>query len=158
MGRDVHSNPFKEIDGAGTPEHLNAVGQWLSENVANNQSGLAGSNRDSRGVWCTNCHNQLSQEIWKNENMEDHVHDIPGPGATNIRALGSLNAIAAAVGVSTQQAIDWLAAKAAKKTTRRSGRKAAPAKTAKKKAAKKSPARKAKKKAARKAAKSKSAE
>jgi hypothetical protein len=29
VGRDVHSNPAKDIDGAETPEHLNAVGQWL---------------------------------------------------------------------------------------------------------------------------------
>ncbi|MEN8180320.1 MAG: hypothetical protein ABFS39_17095, partial [Pseudomonadota bacterium] len=96
------------IDGAETPEYLNAIGQWLSDNVANNQAGLAGSERDARGIWCTNCHNQLSQEIWKKENMEDLVHDVPGPGATNIRALASLDDIAATVGVSTQQAIDWL--------------------------------------------------
>ena len=108
VGRDVHSNPFKDIDGAETPEHLNALGTWLVNNVSRNQSGLTGSDRDMRGLWCTNCHNQLSQEIWKNENMVDLVHDEPAPGAENIRALGSLDAIAAAVGVSTQQAIDWL--------------------------------------------------
>ncbi len=108
VGRDVHSNPFKDIDGAGTPEHLNAIGEWLRDNVAHNQAGLAGSERDARGIWCTNCHNQLSQEIWKQENMEDLVHDIPAPGATNIRSLASLDEIADAVGVDIQQAIDWL--------------------------------------------------
>jgi hypothetical protein len=86
VGRDVHSNPFKDIDGAGTPEHLNAVGDWLVQNVSRNQAGLPGGERDNRGVWCTNCHNQLSQEIWKNENMVDLVHDVPGPNAVNIRA------------------------------------------------------------------------
>ena len=108
VGRDVHSNPFKDVDGAETDEHLNAIGEWLKTNVARNQGGLAGSPRDMRGLWCTNCHNQLSQEIWKNENMEDLVHNVPGPGAVNIRELPSLDAIASAVGVEEQQAIDWL--------------------------------------------------
>ena len=107
VGRDVHSNPFKDVDGAETPEHLNAIGDWLVQNVSRNQSQHDGE-RDMRGIWCTNCHNQLSQEIWKKENMVDLVHDIPGPGAENIRALPSLDLIAEAVGVSTQQAIDWL--------------------------------------------------
>ena len=107
VGRDVHSNPFKDIDGAETPEHLNAIGDWLVQNVSRNQSQHDGE-RDMRGIWCTNCHNQLSQEIWKQENMEDLVHNIPGPDAENIRALPSLDLIADAVGVSTQQAIDWL--------------------------------------------------
>ena len=107
VGRDVHSNPFKDIDGAETPEHLNAIGDWLVQNVSRNQSQHDGD-RDMRGIWCTNCHNQLSQEIWRNENMVDLVHDVPAPGATNIRALGSIDAIASAVGVSSQQAIDWL--------------------------------------------------
>ena len=35
VGRDVHSNPGKDTDGAETPEHLNPVGQWLSDNVFN---------------------------------------------------------------------------------------------------------------------------
>jgi hypothetical protein len=108
VGRDVHSNPFKDIDGAETPEHLNAIGEWLVDNVSRNQGGLPGGERDNRGIWCTNCHNQLSQEIWKNENMVDLVHDVPGPDATNIRALPSLAAIAGAVGVDEQQAIEWL--------------------------------------------------
>ncbi|MES9815302.1 MAG: hypothetical protein ABW155_01500 [Candidatus Thiodiazotropha sp.] len=108
VGRDVHSNPFKDIDGAGTPEHLTAIGEWLRDNVSRNQAGLAGSDRDDRGIWCTNCHNQLSQEIWKRENMESLIDGIPGPGASNIRALASLDEIAAAVGVDTQQALDWL--------------------------------------------------
>ena len=31
VGRDVHSNPMKDVDGAETPAHLNAVGSWLAE-------------------------------------------------------------------------------------------------------------------------------
>jgi hypothetical protein len=45
------------------------------------------------GIWCTNCHNQLGQEIWKAENMVSLVHGVPGKeadgvtDAVNIRAL-----------------------------------------------------------------------
>jgi len=114
VGRDVHSNPLKDVDGAETPEYLNAVGQWLSDNVYNNQAGLVGSDADTRGVWCTNCHNQLGQSIWAKENMVDLINGIPGKeddlttDAVNIRALPSLAAIAAAVGVSENQAKAWL--------------------------------------------------
>jgi len=63
VGRDVHSNPGKDSDGAETPEHLNAVGAWLSAKVFDNQAGLTGDNQDTRGIWCTNCHTQLGQEL-----------------------------------------------------------------------------------------------
>lgn len=95
VGRDVHSNPGKDSDGAETPEHLNAVGQYLADNVAN----------DGNGIWCTNCHNQLGQELWKAENMESLVHGI---GLNNPRAEPTLAAVAAAVGVSEEQAIAWV--------------------------------------------------
>ncbi|MES9990965.1 MAG: hypothetical protein ABW098_03370 [Candidatus Thiodiazotropha sp.] len=113
VGRDVHSNPFKDIDGAGTPEHLTAIGEWLKVNVSRNQAGLAGSDRDNRGIWCTNCHNQLSQEIWKRENMVSLIKGEPGKtsageDAVNIRALGSLAEIADALGVTEDQAESWL--------------------------------------------------
>ena len=100
VGRDVHSNPGKDSDGAETPEHLNAVGQWLSDNVHSDP----GPNGDL-GIWCTNCHTQLSQEIWKAENMEDLVR---GEGINNPRGEPTLAAVAAAVGVSEEQAIAWL--------------------------------------------------
>jgi hypothetical protein len=95
VGRDVHSNPGKDTDGAETPEYLNAVGQYLADNVAN----------DGNGIWCTNCHNQLGQEIWKAENMEDLVR---GVGITNPRAEPTLAAVAAAVGTTLEQAELWL--------------------------------------------------
>ena len=99
VGRDVHSNPGKDTDGAETPEHLNAVGQWLSDNVYNDGNSVNG------GLWCTNCHQQLGQEIWKAENMEDLVH---GVGLTNPRGESTLAAVAAAVGTTEDQAIAWL--------------------------------------------------
>ncbi len=95
VGRDVHSNPGKDNDGVETPAHLNAVGQYLADNVAN----------DGLGIWCTNCHNQLGQEMWKAENMESLVH---GVGTTNPRGEPTLAAVAAAVGTTEAQAISWL--------------------------------------------------
>jgi len=104
VGRDVHSNPGKDSDGVETPAHMNAVGQYLVDNVAST----------GNGIWCTNCHNQLGQEIWKAENMVSLVHGVPGKqadlvtDAVNIRALPTLAAIAAAVGTTTAQAESWL--------------------------------------------------
>ena len=104
VGRDVHSNPGKDSDGVETPAHMNAVGQHLQATVAN----------DGMGIWCTNCHNQLGQEIWKAENMVDLVNGVPGKeadgvtDAVNIRALPDLASIAAAVGTTEAQAISWL--------------------------------------------------
>jgi len=95
VGRDVHSNPGKDSDGVETPAHLNAVGQYLADNVAN----------DGNGIWCTNCHNQLGQEMWKTENMTNLVR---GEGDTNPRAEPTLAAVAAAVGTTEEQAIAWL--------------------------------------------------
>jgi hypothetical protein len=98
VGRDVHSNPGKDSDGAETPEHLNAVGQWLADNVSNNPG-------ENTGIWCTNCHTQLSQEIWKAENMEDLVR---GVGLNNVRAM-SLQGIADEVaGGDIDQVTAWL--------------------------------------------------
>jgi hypothetical protein len=106
VGRDVHSNPLKDVDGAETPTHLNAVGQWLSDNVFNNQDGVAGvSGSPTRGLWCTNCHTQLSQEIWKTENCVDEIN---GNCTTNPRGQSTLAGVASAVGVSQNQAIAWL--------------------------------------------------
>ncbi|RKZ69885.1 MAG: hypothetical protein DRQ44_02265, partial [Gammaproteobacteria bacterium] len=98
VGRDVHSNPGKDTDGVETVAHLNAVGQWLEDNVAHDNGG-------DNGLWCTNCHNQLGQELWKEENMTSLVH---GEGTNNPRAEPTLAAVAAAVGVSEAQAIAWL--------------------------------------------------
>jgi hypothetical protein len=106
VGRDVHSNAMKDVDGAETPEHLNAVGQWLSTNVFNNQDGAAGvPGHDTRGLWCTNCHTQLGQQIWAAEDCNDLIH---GDCLNDVRGLGSLAEVAAAVGVSEAQAIAWL--------------------------------------------------
>ncbi len=105
VGRDVHSNPMKDKDGAETPEHLNSVGRWLKANVSRNQQGLAGSPKGFRGIWCTNCHTQLSQEIWR---AEDCDNLIESKCVNNVRG-GSLQSIANKVaGGDLAKVLNWL--------------------------------------------------
>jgi len=109
VGRDVHSNPGKDLDGAGTPGHLNPVGEWLQANVANDTGTW-------KGIWCTNCHNQAGQQMWKAENVADLVNAQPGdPGHVREPGIGAglsdvVAAINASLGTATteQQFIDWL--------------------------------------------------
>ena len=98
VGRDVHSNPMKDVDGAETPSHLNAVGSWLKTNVAMDSG-------EDRGIWCTNCHSQLGQELWRTEDCNDLIH---GDCLVNPRGASTLAGVAAAVGLSEQEAIDFL--------------------------------------------------
>jgi hypothetical protein len=105
VGRDVHSNPLKDVDGAETPAHLNAVGQWLADNVFYNQGESEVPGPDTRGVWCTNCHTQLGQEIWRNEDCHDLIN---GDCENDVRGLPSLEAVASAVGLTLNEAIDYL--------------------------------------------------
>jgi|GEM_PF-401308 len=97
VGRDVHSNRNKETDGAGTPEHLNAVGEWLVENVAWDSG-------EWKGIWCTNCHSQLGQELWKSDNWSDPVNNV----GTTLRNEATLADIASGLGISLAQAESWL--------------------------------------------------
>ena len=120
VGRDVHSNPLKDLElhGGNAPVngqniHLNAVGQWLSQNVARNQAGRAGSDADVRGIWCTNCHTQLSQEIWRNEDCNDLIHSDPTKTSSpdclvNPRAASNLTTLAGMVGMSYQTLLDYI--------------------------------------------------
>ena len=64
VGRDVHSNPNKDKDGAETPEHLNAIGQWLQTNVSK-----IGNGGEAKGLWCTNCHNEFSRILYQKDNI-----------------------------------------------------------------------------------------
>lgn len=104
VGRDVHSNRNRAADLDGK-SHLNAVGQWLVTNVATKDTGGI-----DKGIWCTNCHTQFSQELWRAENVKDLVHSKPGdPG--NVRepkANATLNDVATAAGISLSTAIAWL--------------------------------------------------
>ncbi|MBC8520359.1 MAG: hypothetical protein H8D24_08165 [Gammaproteobacteria bacterium] len=88
-GRDVHSNPYKDKDGAGTPEHLNAIGSWIQANVSNIGNGEGG-----KGLWCTNCHSPLARALYQADNL---THAFRQEGAT-LRDK-SLEEIAAGIGV-----------------------------------------------------------
>jgi hypothetical protein len=108
VGRDVHSNPGKDLDGAETASHLNPIGQWLQTNVANDSGSW-------KGIWCTNCHNQATQQVWKAENVADLVNAQPGdPGHVREPASGDLAGVLAAVntalGTTTDMTtfIEWL--------------------------------------------------
>ena len=103
VGRDVHSNPMKDVDGAETPSYLTAMGDFLNTEVA--QVG-----NEDRGIWCTNCHSQLSQEVWRTEDCNDLIH---GDCLVNPRGAATLADVAAAVGWSEQEAIDSLDPKVA---------------------------------------------
>ena len=98
VGRDVHSNPGRNTDGAETPSHLNPIGQWLVTNVAKDTG-------TDKGIWCTNCHSQLGQELWKKDNMSDPIH---GVGVYTARNESFPAGVAAALGVSEAQTIAWL--------------------------------------------------
>ena len=98
VGRDVHSNPLKDIDGAETPSHLTAVGSWLEANVANDSG-------EDRGIWCTNCHSQLSQEIWRTEDCNDLIR---GDCLVNPRGAASLADLATMIGSDVSTVESWL--------------------------------------------------
>jgi hypothetical protein len=104
VGRDVHSNPNKDNDGAETPEHLNPMGQWLQANVSQDGNSVNG------GLWCTNCHQQFGQELWKAEDVDSLVHAQPGdPGHVREPFAGATLAdVASGLGISLAQAESWL--------------------------------------------------
>jgi hypothetical protein len=93
VGRDVHSNRNKNHDGIQIPAHLNAVGKWLQENV----SKIGSADKGGKGLWCTNCHTQLSRELYQRDNLTNAFKQT---GRT-IRDK-SLDQIAAAMGISTE--------------------------------------------------------
>ena len=93
VGRDVHANRNKDKDGAETPEHLNAIGQWIQTNVSN-----IGNGKGGKGLWCTNCHSQLSRELYQRDNLTNAFKQT----GTTIRNK-SLDDIAKAIGVTTDE-------------------------------------------------------
>lgn len=92
VGRDVHSNRNKDKDGVETPEHLNSIGKWMQSNVSN-----IGNGKGGKGLWCTNCHSQLSRELYQRDNLSNAFKQE----GTTIRNK-SLDEIAKAIGVSTE--------------------------------------------------------
>ncbi|GAB6054150.1 hypothetical protein JCM17960_29700 [Magnetospira thiophila] len=93
VGRDVHANPGKDKDGAETKEYLNSVGQWLQANVSQ-----IGNGENGKGLWCTNCHNQLSRELYQRDNLQNAFLQT-GETLRN----KSLDDIAKAIGVTKEE-------------------------------------------------------
>jgi hypothetical protein len=96
-GRDVHANPLRKRDGAGTASHLNAVGEYLLSEVMTTDNG-------DKGLYCTHCHNRLSRELYKADHLEDAVRQ----DGDTLRAA-SLDGIASGLGVTKDALIrDYL--------------------------------------------------
>lgn len=93
VGRDVHANPMKDRDGVETSENLNEIGKWLQANVSN-----IGNDKGGKGLWCTNCHSQLTRELYQRDNLSNAFRQ---EGAT-LRNK-SLDEIATAIGVSRKE-------------------------------------------------------
>lgn len=94
VGRDVHSNRGCYKDGIETPAaHLNAIGKWMQTNVSN-----IGTNKGGKGLWCTNCHSQLSRELYQRDNLTNAFKQT----GTTIRNK-SLDEIAKAIGITTEE-------------------------------------------------------
>ncbi len=89
VGRDVHSNPHKDKDLRSRVDGLNAIGKWLLENVAM-------ENGEFKGLWCTNCHNQVSRELYKLDNLPPQKAFDP-PAESTVRD-DSFEDIAKAIG------------------------------------------------------------
>ncbi len=105
VGRDVHSNPRKDEDGAQTPEHLNAVGKWIRANVSRGFDYDTGRsnmnpNGERKGLWCTNCHNMLSRVLYKADALAAGEAHNPDPSHT-VRDATDLDDLAAQLNAAT---------------------------------------------------------
>ncbi len=92
--RDVHSNADKFKEGLGRHQHLNAIGRWIRDSVSR-------ENGRMKGLWCTNCHNDVSRELYKRDALEPGKAFTPAAGQT--ARGGSLDDIARALGITTQE-------------------------------------------------------
>ncbi|MBI4456630.1 MAG: hypothetical protein HY644_12120 [Acidobacteria bacterium] len=94
VGRDAHSNADAKKETANRPSHLNAVGEYLQKNVVY-------ENGRYKGLWCTNCHNQLTRELYQRDNLKNPF----APSEQETIRGKSLAQIASAIGVSETELI-----------------------------------------------------
>lgn len=65
LRRDAHTNP-----GVKPPFFLNEIGKWYLKEVSmKDETGRAVP--EMRGMYCSNCHSPLSQELYKQDNLSD---------------------------------------------------------------------------------------
>ncbi len=63
LRRDAHTNPNVK-----PPFFLNAVGKWYLKEVSmKDENGRPV--KELRGLYCSNCHNELAHELYKNDNL-----------------------------------------------------------------------------------------
>ncbi len=67
LRRDAHSNPHVK-----PPFFLNELGKWYLNNVSMRNE-YDEKIDEIRGLTCTNCHNQLTQELYKYDNLQNVV-------------------------------------------------------------------------------------
>ncbi|CAI9086272.1 hypothetical protein A7K93_09005 [Candidatus Methylacidiphilum fumarolicum] len=67
LRRDAHTNPAVK-----PPFFLNSVGKWYLENVSTRDENDQPIS-ELRGLTCTNCHNQLSHELYKYDDLDNGV-------------------------------------------------------------------------------------
>lgn len=89
--RDVHGNPHRDRDVIGIPGYLNAIGTTLVSEVTTVKG-------KDKGLYCTNCHNMLSRELYKADHLTDAIKQT-GQTLRNQPLAG----IAAGLGVSEAQ-------------------------------------------------------
>ncbi len=89
VGRDAHSNPNMRKELGKTGPNLNSIGQYLAKNVVYEKGKY-------KGLWCTNCHNQLTRELYQRDNLKSAFN----PGDKETLRNKSLAQIAEAIGVS----------------------------------------------------------
>jgi mono/diheme cytochrome c family protein len=67
LRRDAHANPH-----AKPPFFLNAIGNWFFNEVGmKDEHGK--TTKSLRGLYCTNCHNQLTHELYRYDDLDDAV-------------------------------------------------------------------------------------
>ncbi|RMF85702.1 MAG: hypothetical protein D6739_04115, partial [Nitrospirae bacterium] len=83
VGRDVHSNPARYGEIPAGDLHLNAIGQWLKANVAEDTG-------TDKGIWCTNCHTQVQRALYKADHLSDPVNPNPANTVRDATSLADL--------------------------------------------------------------------
>ncbi len=65
LRRDAHTNPNVK-----PPFFLNSIGKWYLREVSMKDE-LGKPVRGKRGLYCSNCHNQLSRELYNNDDLQN---------------------------------------------------------------------------------------
>jgi hypothetical protein len=68
LRRDAHTNP-----NVTEPYFLNEIGKWYLNEVSQKDE-LGKQLNEKRGLYCTHCHNRLSQELYAYDNLENVIN------------------------------------------------------------------------------------